>query len=343
MGREMTALRKYERLESPGLWRESAADQRREVIVSVREATLVLSDPRSEMPLAHWSIPAVERMNPGVSPAHFRPSGSDDESLEISDRDMIAALETLHRSVLRRGPRPWRLRGAVLAGSAAVVAAFGFFWLPGAMVRHTVSVLPEPTRLGIGLLALEDFKRLSGSPCDADLGAAAAQRLADGIFGKAGPRLVILRDGLQGAVALPGGLILLGRSLLEKADGPEIAAGYALAAALRAEEKDPMLAILDHAGTAATFRLLTTGRLPESAIHGFADGVLATPVAPVDAETLLARFAQARVPSSPYAYTIDSTGETVLPLIEADPFRNTQTAPLLSDGDWVSLQEICLE
>ncbi len=69
----MTALKKYQKLESTGLWRESARGQRREVIVNFGEASLVLSDPRSENALSHWSLPAVERLNPGEMPATLRP------------------------------------------------------------------------------------------------------------------------------------------------------------------------------------------------------------------------------------------------------------------------------
>ena len=60
----MTALKKYQRLESPGLWRDTPEAQRREVVVAFREATLVLSDPRTERALTHWSLPAVERREP---------------------------------------------------------------------------------------------------------------------------------------------------------------------------------------------------------------------------------------------------------------------------------------
>jgi len=72
----MTALKKYERLESPGLWRDTPGGQRREVIVAFREATLVLSDPRTDSPLSHWSLPAVERLNTGALPALYGPGVS---------------------------------------------------------------------------------------------------------------------------------------------------------------------------------------------------------------------------------------------------------------------------
>ena len=40
----MTALSKYDRLEASGLWRPTPQDQRREVVVSIGDATLVISD-----------------------------------------------------------------------------------------------------------------------------------------------------------------------------------------------------------------------------------------------------------------------------------------------------------
>jgi len=40
----MTALSKYDRLEATGLWRADPEAQRREVIVSIGNATLVIAD-----------------------------------------------------------------------------------------------------------------------------------------------------------------------------------------------------------------------------------------------------------------------------------------------------------
>ena len=46
--------------------------------------------------------------------------------------------------------------------------------------------------------------------------------------------------------------------------------------------------------------------------------------------------------SSPYAYSRDPSGETALPLIEADPYRDRPPErPVLDDTDWVALQGIC--
>jgi hypothetical protein len=49
------------------------------------------------------------------------------------------------------------------------------------------------------------------------------------------------------------------------------------------------------------------------------------------------------VASTPYARAVDPSGESVLRLIEADPFAQEAAPPLLKDGDWISLQAICAE
>ncbi|MEF3046841.1 hypothetical protein [Pseudotabrizicola sp. L79] len=337
----ITALKQYARLESTGLWRDRPEAQRREVIVAFREASLVLSDPRSEQPLSHWSLPAVQRLNPGQLPALFGPDDSGTETLEVSDRDMIAALEQVRGALESRRPKPGRLRGFLWGSGTVLVLAAAIFWLPEALVKHTASVLPAATRASIGQATLADVQRLTGSPCTAPLGSFALTALSDKLFGPHRAQIHIMRDGVEKSAHLPGGVILIDRQVVEQANGPETLAGLALAERLRAETTDPMLAVLRYAGLVATFRLLTTGIMPDSALQGYGEAVLKSDPAPVDTQALLARFGSAGVSSAPYAYALDPSGETVLPLIEADPMRGLVPQALMSDGDWVTLQDIC--
>lgn len=340
----MTALRKYQRLECPGLWRETPEAQRREVVVGFREATLVLADPRTDTALTQWSLPAVQRLNPGEAPALYSQADDPRETLEIEDPDMVAALETVRGVVARSQPRPGRLRGLVLAGTTAFILGFGIFWLPGALVTHTASVLPPATRSAIGQMALADLVRLTGAPCDSPLGLRAEDALSKRLFGPAGGRILVVPDGLTRPLGLPGGLILLPRSAVEGADGPELAAGLALAQAMRDETVDPMIRVLRHAGPVATFRLLTSGELDPAALDGFGEAVLTaqSPLEmPDDPEALLQRLAAAGVPSTPLAYAIDPAGTASLTLIEADPLHGAAPEPLIPDGDWISLNAIC--
>ena len=338
----MTALVKYDRLESLGLWRDTVQARGRDVVVGFRDATLVLSDPKSDLALTHWSLPAVQRLNPGALPALYAPGLEGNETLEIDDPNMIAALDTVSRALLRRRARPGRLRALILTAGVMGTLALGLFWMPDALVAHTASVLPAVSRAEIGRTALTELTRLTGPPCGARPGTLAASKLATRLFAAEPATILVMGDGLEGSLALPGELILLGHGVVETAPDAGTIAGHALAAAVEAELNDPIIPLLQHAGVPATLRLLTTGHLPETALQGYAEVLLRRrPGLPV--ETLLQRFQAAGVPTSPYAYSLDPTGETVLGLIEADPYRGVKSKPVLGDADWAGLQAICAD
>jgi hypothetical protein len=150
-----------------------------------------------------------------------------------------------------------------------------------------------------------------------------------------------VRQGIKGSLLLPNRQIVLSEALIAEQDGPELAAGHALVEKIGLELNDPMVPVLRYSGLRATFKLLTTGVLPASAVAGYAETLIQSVPAPLPQVTLLSRFEAAGIPTSPYAYTLDPTGETVLGLIEGDPFANVAPPRLLPDDDWVSLQEIC--
>ncbi|MEI4471102.1 hypothetical protein [Frigidibacter sp. MR17.24] len=338
----MTALAEYQRLECPALWRERSGDQRRPVVVALGDATLVITDDRSGRPLAHWSLPAIRRVNPGEIPALYAPGEGEDETLEIDETAMVAALDKVRSLILARRPHPGRLRGTLMAAGAALVAGLAVFWLPGAMVRHTAQVLPFSTREEIGEDLVADLSRLTGSPCATPQGTAALTRLGQRLGLPGEPlHILVVRDGVSGALHLPGRTVVVSRRLLDRYETPEVLAGYILAERLRAEADDPVRAALDWAGLGPTFKLLTTGELPVSATTGYTEHLLTEPPVPVDPEALATRFNVLKVVSGPYARTIDATGESVLPLIETDPGAVGLWEPVLTDSDWVSLQQIC--
>ena len=329
----MTALTKYARLECPGLWRAGPDAQRRDVVVSLGEASLILTDGRSETALSHWSLPAVIRVNPGQMPALFAPdTDSDSETLELDDPAMIDAIETVRTAVAARKARPGRLRVAILGGMVAAAAGLGVLWLPGALVSHTASVVPLAKRADIGAAALADVERLTGRPCADPAGQVALTLLAKRLFGGNPVRIVVMAEGVTGAIQLPGRLILVDRRLVEDHDTPDVVAGHLLAATLRAERDDPLLEVLHAAGVRATFTLLTTGDLPQGAVTGYAEARLQADPVPVPQDALVRAFDAAGVPFAPYARVAG---------VPDPAARKVATAPILPDGDWLSLQAIC--
>lgn len=336
----MTALNKYQRLECSGLWRESPQDQRREVRVQFGDATLILSDPKSETAVSHWSLPAVERSNPGESPAVFGPGADAPETLELTDPDMIAALEAVRGAVRAAIARPGRLRSVLLAAATLFVVGSGVFWVPGALVTHTAAVIPAAKRAEIGQAVLDDLTRLTGAPCNSQPGLRALAGVADRVFGPVGtPILYVLPEGVRHALSLPGDVIVLPRSLAESAKGPEALAGTALVEGLRRAQEDPMIPLLDHTGLRATFQLLTTGDLPEASLQGYGEVMLRRLPEPLDEATVLAAFETAQIPATPFALAMDpqATGG----LVDKDPYKGLSPTPLIPDEDWVALQAIC--
>ena len=339
----MTALSKYERLETTGLWRETPEAQRREVVVSFGNATIVLSD-MNNTALAHWSLHAIHRLNPKQRPAIYSPDEDDiTETLEIEDDTMIGAIEEICTEIERHRPHPRRLRWWLLAGSFAMVAALAFFWLPGALLRQTLSVVPEVKRYEIGQTLATKIKRIAGQPCSTRNGNRALAMLEERLSGDQEVKLLVLPAGMPKATHLPGGFILLNRALVEDYEEPDVPAGYILAEQLRSQLTDPMEPLLRSAGVRATFGLLTTGEIPDAVLDDYAEELLTAPQTPLDAQILLGEFQSASLRSSPYAYAEDPTGETTIELIEADPFITTAPTPVLSDGEWVALQNICSE
>lgn len=341
----MTALKEFQRLEATGLWRADEAAQRRDVVVSLGDATLVMTD-MADRPLTHWSLAAVERANPGQMPARYHPDGDPTEELELDEdaREMIDAIERLRREIAWRRPKQGRLRWVLGAGAIAASLALAVFWLPDALVAHTMRVVPSVKRDAIGLTLLDQLTRVAGPACRSEPAVPALRMLGRRVLGaeRAGD-LIVLRHANHATGHLPGGFILLNRAVLENTEDPEVAAGFVLVEGLRAAQADPLEALLRQAGMFATAQLLTTGRLPDEALEGYAVSLLANDPAPLSDETVLAGFREARLSSTPYAFASDATGETTLGLIEADPMRGQTGEPVMSDNDWLRLQTICGE
>ncbi len=301
----LTALKQYQRLECAGLWQDMGDAQRRDVIVSIGQTSLVLRDPRNEQVLAHWSLPAIRRQGGPKVPALYQPGEDTGETLELSDPDMIAALETVKKEIAAARPQPGRLRGAILLFLGIVVGGGLVGWLPDALRNHTAAVVPPSVRAEIGQMAYDDIIRLTGAPCTEPQAQAALAALSARLSGSVSPPiLLVLREGLAQPGQLPGDIILVPPDLISGADGPQ-----ALATAISNEiayqsSADPLSPILSHAGLRATFTLLTTGALPVGALQGYGEAFLRNGVA---------------APAS----------GTSLP------------EPLMTDADWIALQAIC--
>lgn len=344
-----TALKEYDRLEATGLWRETPEAQLREVIISFGNASLSLSN-QAEMALTHWSLAAIRRTNKGKMPAIYAPDEDASETLEVSDEDMVAAIDKVLAAIERRSPRPGRLRRAVVGCGLIALLAGTVFWLPDAVRQQATRLLPAISRAQIGDELLSEIRHLAGNLCESPGGTRSLHTLRMRLDlpppvhpDPALRRIVVLRSGLQDSLSLPGGVILLNRSVVEDHEDPAVSAGFVIAEDLRRSGHDPIRDMLSYLDLSASLRLLTTGMISKEDLREWAEHIVTQPRPAVADTTLLTAFSESAVPASPYAWAIDPTGEATLGLIEADPWPGQDTRLVLSDDDWVRLQTICTD
>lgn len=339
----MTALNAYLRLESTGLWRASPSAQRRDVYIFLGDASLVITD-KAEQPLAHWSLPAVGRLNPGATPAVFMPGPDASETLEIDDPEMILAIEKVQHALDAAAPKPGRLRLWIGLGVTAAIAAGAIFWLPGALMTHAERVVPLSKRIQIGRDLLGYIVQNTGAPCGPVAGSPELRVIATRLDGQPPAQLYVVPNLSRDSLALPGGIIVLDSRLIEDYDTPSVAAGYAIAQRVAHDETSALLRMLDQTRLRTSLSLLTTGTVSDDTLRAYAQHILQSPATatmPPNPDELIRAFVAARVASTPYAQALDPSGETTLALIEGDPFAFGKEPELLPDNSWVALQTLC--
>lgn len=334
----MTVLAEYQRLEAEGIWRPAPDAQRRDVIVSIGEATITIGAPNGTA-LSHWSLPAIVRHNPGETPAIYGPGGDAPDTLEVADAEMIEAIDRVLAAIRRKPSSAWMRRVALFAAVAGFLALM-VIWLPGAITAYTASLVPQGARDGIGEALLAEIEQLTGTPCSTASGDRALGLLSERLFPDRQTRLVVLPSAMSETAHLPGDVILVGHRLVEDHETPDVLAGYLLAEDVRRREDDALARLLAAAPFRASLALLSKGRLRDSDLQSMAEWVVATPPDPVEDSALLAAMSKTQVATAPYAFARDISGETTVSLIEGG---GGPAQPVLGDTDWIALQRICGE
>ncbi|MBT8459442.1 MAG: hypothetical protein KJN60_07240 [Boseongicola sp.] len=334
----MTVLAKYQRLESEGIWRADEDAQRRDIIVSIGEATLTLTD-LNEVALTHWSLPAIRRQNPGTRPAIYAPGDDTTETLEIADDEMVDAVEKVLRAVRKQGRHPGRLRTLIYGGISLAILVLTVFWLPGALSRYAASIIPEASRDSIGLRIATDIERLTGAHCEEPVARAALDRLTLRLFPNATPNVLILPSALETTQHLPGGTILVSHKLVEDFETVDVLAGFLLAENLRRTSYDPFERLLRDAGPTAVLGLLTTGNMSEDDLRAHAESLIVATPASLDPSQLASQFLETEIKPDDYTVAVSPSAETVKAFEIAS--AQISAAPLLTDSEWIALQQIC--
>lgn len=329
----MTALDKFDRLESLGLWKDTQSSQKKEVVVSFGKASLVLSD--RDTPITHWALGAVEISASNDGHVTYTPDKNGFETLEISDPTMNRAIAKVQKII--RKPRSHRGRIRLLSIGLIVISfcLLATFWLPTALADYTTTAVSDAKAREIGAKLMPHINQYAGRPCRTNASSFVIRKLEDRLANAQGNTIFIADLGARYSTHLPGGIILTNRALVEDFEGPEVLAGFVLMEKALQEHDPALKNLFMSAGPIATISFLISGHIDDDILAKFAKKQLTTPLTLPETGVLLDLFKTADVSSTPFAKALNNQG-----LEDGDPVTGTYE-PLLTDPQWLALQSIC--
>lgn len=369
----MTALEHYARLEAVARYGDSASAGTREVVVSFGERTLVVVG-MDDLPIAHWPLATLDVQHQGDGSVEIAPFDGGTERLLLDDPEMIEAIDV----VAPRPPPPpvevpppkrrWAWM-TIFAFAAAVV----YFLVVPVVSGRVIDLIPVERENAIGLALqtqfMEGLETGGTRACEEPESHAVLEALVDRVSAAPGAMpeiaLIVLDHPSVFALSLPGNHLILFRGMITAADTPEELAGLIAHEVHHLRNRDPMQKILDAASIQETIHHIGGDILgepvPETALT-----VLLNQPYPAERETASdahaeAELGEAEVPVARYGaflgriarpasapppgpdYTAahpDLTGRAAqfAQLATTDPGEFT---PVLSDRDWLVLQNIC--
>lgn len=337
----MEKLTDFQLLECTGRWHKSATDAGVDVVVKINKSLLTLVG-RDDRTIVTWTCDAIRRTNPGSvpgEPAFYSPDDQGMETVEISDSSMISVIDDIISNFVEPEiDSGLSLRGFMLFLAVIAIAATFLFAFSGSIAQQMVGLVSARERLNIGERILAHVLEANGGACESAQGIGALELLEARLLPGAGHELKVVPDGTVRSLMLPGSIMVLGGELLEAHDGPELFAGYALAESMAAEQVDPFEVFLGSAGLRVAVYLALGKGADDGVIRKFATSVPVSGPVALDESELLAGFERAGFTSTPFARFSGRNGL----LLADDPFPGAHE-PLLTDGDWLRLRDICLK
>jgi len=332
----MTALERYIRLEALGQWREGPGAAPREVVVSFKNATLVLTD-MAEAPLGHWALAGVQAIGRDGPAVVYAMAADGAETLSIRDQDMIEAIAAVSRAdALNRrdeaaeGPRRGRLV-LLLVLAAGLASAIT---LAPQVIRSQAARVTPPARVAeLADRMLLQLMAARGPLCADPAGSRALDALAARVAPEAPPRMRALDLGPAPVALLPGPTVLIGRSALDTAIGPAEIAGWIALALAREAAMPGAERLMSAIGPMAGLRYLATGRIEDGALARAARPALAAP-SPDEIAAAMATLTAAGLPTAPFAAGLARAG------IDA-PEASPEGAEVLVPEAWAALRRLC--
>ena len=330
----MTIVSQYQRLEAVGQLRESGSTSPKRVIVQLGQNSLVILK-TDNMPIAHWKLDAVKRVNPGESPAVYSPDGGEDQ-LAIADESMINALDYVQTTMVsstRKSRLRMRLVYALLVLAAlAGAAVYG----PGFLVDQAVATAQNALRKEIGESLYFHISAEKGPACTRKEGRVALKELERKLYGNFEDRLRIVRDASFDVLPLPGDIIVLNGMMISNLPEADSLAARINAVRESARQLSPLHDILEMAGIRAAAEFLFFKRMDEELLRSLALEIAREPDGTLSA---LANDVQSAESDS----AADAAGTSPeLDENDDEEYDVISREPVLQDSLFVALQFICI-
>ena len=271
-----------DRLTADALWRESVEAEPRAVTVTLGERTLMFID-AADRPVGHWARAGIRAVG-GAGPAtRYAILADAEETLEIRDPAMKAALDAGARGFPgpapgapapeRRRRPPWgMLLGGVLAAALLAEA-------PELIRGQAARMVPPAQARDFGDRMLHALVEERGPVCATPVGAPALGAFAAAAAPGTTLRVLDLR-GAALAAALPGPLVLIDGGALARASGPAELAGWIAQALGPNPGPGQVRALMEAVGPLADLRYVFTGTLSEADLARAAAAAVAPPARP---------------------------------------------------------------
>ncbi|PZQ48973.1 MAG: hypothetical protein DI556_12535 [Rhodovulum sulfidophilum] len=270
-----------DRLSARAIWRETPEATPREVLVTLGERTLMFTD-AADRPLGHWARAGIRAVGAAGGATRYAILADQEETLEIHDQAMRAALDAGARSFPpaqgAAAPRPARRppwTALLLLVAAGAAAAKG----PGLIEAQAARMAPPAQATEFGDRMLGALLADHGPLCAAPEGAAALDAFAAATAPEARLRVLDLGGGTLTA-ALPGPIVLIDGAALARASDPAELAGWIAQALGPDPGAGQVRALMASVGLLADLRYVFTGTLSDGSLARAAAQALSPPARP---------------------------------------------------------------
>tara|TARA_A100001011_G_scaffold181799_2_gene190645 strand:+ start:402 stop:1289 length:888 start_codon:yes stop_codon:yes gene_type:complete len=266
----MTAIKKYSRLESSGLWKESEKSEFTDVLIAFGKTSIILSDYKDN-PITHWSLAAIKLVSHNQNEAIFSTDLDTGERLSIKDAQMI---ESLLLFIQKDEEKSKKSKIFLYLGTLSlfIFSVTFVLYFPSKIRDLTVSIISAEHEIQLIKPFLQTHIKSSGGVCESPETNKIVSEILN-FFKKDRQYLsiLIIKNQNINILHLPGGILLISNNFLKNAPSEKGLTTLLENEILQAISREPLKTLINQQ---TTYRLIQfilgfKATLPLKAINEF--------------------------------------------------------------------------